>query len=146
MTLDELGNTLLGLYKDGIIKHGKSASGDLYNTTYEVEIKDMHYIVYFNMPSYWKYVEYGRKAGGKFPPRTAIENWIRVKPLVPQAINGKVPTIDQMVYLVSRKIAKKGIEPTPLLKEALDDANDSIDAFCSTLADDTLKFIIDTIV
>lgn len=145
MTLDDLGNTLLNLYKDGLTKYNKNASGGLADTSYEVEINETKYIVYFNLPAYWKYVEYGRKAGGKFPPRDAIENWIRVKPLVPTAIHGKIPTTDQLVYLVSRKIAEKGIEPTPILAEALESSSNLIDEFAQTLVGDTLKFIIDTI-
>jgi hypothetical protein len=145
MTLNDLGAALLDLYKDGLTKHKKSASGGLADTTYEVEINDGKFIVYFNLPAYWKYVEYGRKAGGKFPPREAIENWIRVKPLVPSAVSGKVPTTDQLVYLVSRKIAEKGIEPTPILAEAIEGGQKMIDDFVDTLVTDTLKFITDII-
>jgi hypothetical protein len=39
----------------------------------------------------------------------AIKQWIQVKPIIPDARTGKIPTIDELTFLVSRSIARNGI-------------------------------------
>lgn len=73
-----------------------------------------------NLPEHYKYVEYGRKPG-KFPPPDAIREWIRVKRIVPRAYKGKLPTQEQLVYLISRKIAKKGIPARHPLEDTIEE-------------------------
>lgn len=144
MTLTELGNIIRDNYKEQVKSNNKIASGGLYNITAEVEISNGHYMVFLNLPDYWKYVEYGRNPG-KFPPIDAIRKWIEIKPLVPDSRGGKVPTTDQLAYLVARKIARDGIEPTPLLENTLNDdsVNKAIDKFTENLITDIYKIIKD---
>ena len=60
------------------------ATGLLASTArFEVHYKDNSYEVGLYLKDYWKYVENGRKAG-KFPPLSKIEEWIRVKPVIPR--------------------------------------------------------------
>ena len=75
-----------------------------------------------SLVDYWKYVENGRRAG-KFPPPDKIKRWIEIKPVLPRPFNGKLPTIDQLTYLICRKIKLDGIKPRPLLKETLEEIN-----------------------
>ena len=56
---------------------------------------------------YWKWAEYGRKPG-KFPPIEKIKEWIKVKPILPRPTDGKLPTENQLAFLIARKIATKG--------------------------------------
>lgn len=85
----------------------RRAHGRLQNFTTEIEITDTKFKVYFNIEEYWKYVEYGR-GPGKMPPVSVIENWIKIKPVVPYAVNGKVPDTKQVAFLIARKIANIG--------------------------------------
>ena len=77
------------------------------------------YSIIIDVPAYWKYIERGRQAGSKMPPIDAIENWIEVKRIVPKEINGKVPTIRQLAFLISRKISRDGIPAKPYLQNAI---------------------------
>ena len=141
MTLDELGKAIYDNFISEIDKQDKIASGTLkLSTFYEVEINGGHYIIYMNMPAYWKYVEYGRQPG-KWPPRKPIEDWIRVKPLVPTTAKGKVPTTEQLAFLIQRKIGTKGIPGTPILKNALANSEPDINEFLKTLKDEITNII-----
>lgn len=59
---------------------------------------------------------------GRFPNIDAIKKWIQVKPVIPTVqSNGKIPTLNQLTYLISRKIARDGIEPKYYLNNTLDE-------------------------
>lgn len=40
---------------------------------------------------------------------------------MPRPYNGKLPTENQLAFLISRSIAKKGIRPRPIFNDSLDD-------------------------
>ena len=108
-------------YKTLLLRDGKKASGNLIASLKPVSIKFQNNKIEadISIASYWKYVEYGRKPG-KFPPIDKILNWIRIKPVLPRPRNGlKPPTEPQLAFLISRKIAREGIEPGNQFKEAL---------------------------
>lgn len=66
-----------------------------------------YYEVQMDLMDYWKYLENGTRP--HWPPREAILNWIRIKPVVPRPNElGRTPTENQLAYLISRKIAKEG--------------------------------------
>lgn len=99
----------LGQYRRRLIDDNKRATGNLINNpAYMVEYDGRYLTVSLDLPDEWKYVEYGRKPG-KFPPPDAIRRWIKVKPILPRPHNGKVPTENQLVYLIGRKIHRDGI-------------------------------------
>lgn len=114
------------LYRDALTKDDAVASGKLRNFKVSCEMEGSFFEVYFHLEDYWKYVERGRKPG-TYPPVDAIRNWIDIKPVIPRAIGGKVPTRDQLAYLICRKIYRKGIAPRPLLQEAINNADSLID-------------------
>ena len=97
--------------------------GDLYNFKWTTEWKDNLFEVYFDLPPYFHFAENGRRPG-KFPPPDAILKWIQFKRLVPRpGRDGKVPSTNQLVYLISRKIATKGSEGKHLFEKTIDDPN-----------------------
>lgn len=98
------------------------ASGDLVNSIKGIVKQNGKYIVIsISLNDYWKFIEYGRKAG-KFPPPDVIKKWISVKPVLPRPLkNGKLPTENQLAYLIGRKISKNGIKAKPFLKPTLTD-------------------------
>ena len=124
--LAEYTEQLATLYKSNLKAEGKYASGTLINSVQGLYTRDGNtFTVSLRLENYWKYVEYGRKPG-KFPPPNAIRRWVEIKPVIPRPMaNGKLPTINQLTYLISRKIAEEGITPTYALRntsEALTDA------------------------
>ena len=114
------------LYRDALTEDDAVASGKLRDFKVTCEMSGSFFEVYFHLQDYWKYVEKGRKPG-TYPPVSAIRKWIDIKPVIPRAINGKVPTKDQLAYLICRKIYRVGIAPRPLLQEAIDSAEELID-------------------
>ena len=102
--------------------------GQLYRTlSYSVKMGNNYsWLISISLEEYWKYIEYGRRPG-KIPPVSAIENWIKVKQILPRPItlkSGKsvVPTIPQLSFLIARKIGRDGIRPRPFFKQSFEDA------------------------
>lgn len=109
------------IYREKLDEKNINASGTLSNTVEaEVEIRGNKIIVSLNLQDYWKFVEEGRPPGG-YPPPPNIANWIRIKPIIPDARSGKIPSEKQLVYLISRKIATKGYSGRFPLKATLED-------------------------
>lgn len=78
----------------------------------------------FGAEPYWKYVEYGRRAGSKAPPPSAIRNWIRRKPLrirdlsTGKYISKNEKNINSTAYVIGRSISEKGIPPRYFWRDA----------------------------
>lgn len=119
--LNDFGKYLVEEYKDQLILNDVNASDELYNSVvYSVSQNKNVFEVKLELADYWKYVENGRKAG-KWPPISAIEKWIEIKPVLPRPMdNGKLPTTQQLAFLISRKIGLEGIAPRPLLQKSVD--------------------------
>lgn len=125
--IQPLADKIVELYRKQLETQGINASSTLSKTAKAiVEINGNKLLVSLNLEPYWKYVEYGRKAG-KMPPIDAIAEWIRIKPIVPEPINGKVPDTRQLAYLIARKIGREGIEGRkPITNIVYSDAVESI--------------------
>lgn len=113
------------VYKHKMEKAGYNPQDQLMNFTWQTEFNGQMFALYFVLPDYWQYAEYGR-GPGKFPPPDAILKWIQFKRLVPYSNNGKVPTTQQMVYLISKKIAREGTEGKHLLQQTIDETYDTL--------------------
>lgn len=135
------------LYKHQLEEDGVNASGTLSNFTTEYEYDGQHFIVYFNLVDYWKYAENGR-GPGRFPPIDAIKQWIQVKPVnpVPDA-RGKVPSVNQLAFLIARKIANEGTQGKHSLTKAMlsTEIDPIIENIKSILVEQIKQEIIDTI-
>lgn len=125
--LNEYGKLLVETYRDKLTDKDVNASNALFNSVkYIVETDAVTFEVKLSLEEHWKYVEKGRKAG-KFPPINKIEKWIEIKPVIPRPMaNGKLPTTQQLAYLISRKIYLYGIEPRPLLEQSIDEVYNRI--------------------
>lgn len=121
--LNEYGKELQDLYKQKLLNDDAKATGNLINSVkYLFEHRGNTYAVSIKLMDYWKYIEYGRKPG-KFPPFNAIKKWIEVKPVLPRPYNGRVPTINQLTYLICRKIEREGIKARNVLERTLEQIN-----------------------
>ena len=119
--MEEMAIAIRNEYQDNLIRNDRIASGDLLNNIeYEITRGDFTYTIYVKMKDYWYYVENGRKAG-KWPPIDYILKWITVKPVLPRPnAEGKLPTPQQLAFLIARKIGEEGTEGTQDLRKATD--------------------------
>ena len=104
----ELRNTL----QDSYINDDRIATGDLLNSVeYIIEKDDRQIEVSLQLKEWWKYVEEDTKP--HFPPPDAMLNYIKAKPVLPKPDrNGKLPTPNQLAYLIGRKISEVGTTGT----------------------------------
>ena len=131
---------ILGQYKKALNDSGHYASGKLANTAKAVIKWDGKvFELFFNLQEYWKYLENGTKP--HFPPMSAIEEWIKVKRIVPTARTGKVPTTKQLAFLIARGISKNGTKPAKTLQQTIDGADNLISALVSEISNQLEKEI-----
>ena len=132
LVLDEFGKQFIDAYRSGLDAKNANASRDLYNSlNFEVKIGKQSISLDILLNDYWKYLEYGCKGTetsypdayypAHFPPTKAIEEGIKIKPVIPEQRNGKLPTQKQLAFLIARSINKKGIEPRFIFRDAVDD-------------------------
>ena len=106
-------------YQTELRNQGISATGALANVDFEVTIGENSYGISLILQDYWKNVEYGRRPG-KFPNLTKLQEWIQVRQILPRPMaNGKLPTENQLTYMIGNSIKEKGIQPKPALANAL---------------------------
>lgn len=119
--LNQYREQLISLYRQKLLQTNTDATGTLGNTlNYIIETNEGLFELSLRIQDYWKYVEEGR-GPGKYPPINDIKNWIRVKPVTPTIYNGKLPTTDQLAYLIARKIHLRGTRGKYLLQASLDE-------------------------
>lgn len=119
--LNDFGKELADKYQRKIVNDDAVDSGKLLNSIrYIFNNNNTSFEISMEMAEYWKYVENGRKSG-KFPPISAIREWVKVKPVIPRPYNGKLPTENQLAFLIARSIYKNGIRPKPIFNDTLDD-------------------------
>lgn len=103
--INEICKMMLQAYKDNLTTMNAVATGSLRDTAfYEIDADEDHFTLYFNLNGYWSYLELGSKP--HFPPVKAIEDWINVKGIVPQARNGRVPTTRQLAYMICHSMQR----------------------------------------
>ena len=111
----ELRNTL----QDSYINDDRIATGDLLNSVeYIIEKDDRQIEVSLQLKEWWKYVEEDTKP--HFPPPDAMLNYIKAKPVLPKPDrNGKLPTPNQLAYLIGRKISEVGTTGTHNVRDTV---------------------------
>ena len=129
---------LLAAYKTAL--DSSKASGNLVDSAnVTVDYDGRYFNIYFEIQDYWKYVENGTQP--HFPPVSAIEEGSRVKQLVPQAINGRVPSTKGLAYMIARKISREGTQGNQALNSVLDSSDAIIDKMVEFITDQMEKEI-----
>lgn len=131
---------MLQIYKDNVNKASKQLSD---TARYTIKWKGKWFEVFFRLQDYWKYVEAGTKP--HFPPVEAIEEWIRVKPIVPYATDGKVPTTKQLAYLIGRSISEKGTKAYFPLRKSMEESEQLINELVNAIVLELEKQIVQDI-
>lgn len=138
-------------YKERLAADGINASGSLSNSvTANVEMDGTVFEVSLTLNEYWKYIEGGRpptQNNGNGELRRNILQWIKVKPVLPTPFNGKLPTEEQLAYLISRKIHREGYEGKEPLKKTFEEVEDMLKsdleiAFAEDIAEDIEKIMV----
>ena len=122
------------VYRDKMSNAGYDPNGELMKFTWVTEYNGNLFQLYFNLPNYWQYAEYGR-GPGKMPPVNKILKWIEFKHLVPHSNNGRVPTTVQLAFAISKHIAKYGTQGKHLLQETIQSTyNNLVDQLVNLIA------------
>lgn len=124
------------LYQDNLVKNGHVATGNLKDSVEcKVTYKDATYVVSLNLADYWLSIEKGRpptQKNGDGALRRGILEWIKVKKILPRPdTNGKLPTPEQLAYLISRSIHMHG---TKTYRETQNGSEDLKDATLTAYA------------
>ena len=141
--LMEYGIAVRNLYQDRLILHDRIASGELLNSVdnVRVEFDGQAYEVKIDLAEYWRYVEMDTEP--HWPPPSAILKWIQAKPVLPRPMkNGKLPTPQQLAFLIGRKISEKGTKGIPDLTDSVEDMNKAFqERIAAALAQDVGSYI-----
>ena len=113
------------LVKAKMQEKDKIASGNLLaSISTKIEVNGSVYTVILNSLDYLKYLETGTKP--HWPPSEPILKWVKDKRLPTRELTGdkSLPTEKQLTYLVCRKIAKYGTEPSKIIAETIEELNE----------------------
>lgn len=110
-------------YKNGLINDGHVASGNLLNSLFtNIKVDNQNFTFELTGPLYGIFLENGTKP--HWPPIDKILEWVRIKPVLPRPnANGKLPTQEQLAFLIARKISRVGTEGTHLFDKIIDQNN-----------------------
>ena len=107
------------------------ASGTLLNSlTYKLRIRynkpTIDFTVKGDAGRYADVIEYGRKPGAKMPPVSAIEKWIKIKPLKLRNRQGEFiksteSAIKSAAFAIAKSIGENGIEGINYYQDAIND-------------------------
>jgi len=107
------------------------ASGTLLNSlTYKLRIRynkpTIDFTVKGQAGNYADVIEYGRKPGAKMPPVSAIEKWIKIKPLKLRNRQGEFiksteSAIKSAAFAIAKSIGVNGIEGINYYQDAIND-------------------------
>lgn len=104
----EYRNTL----QDSYIYDDRIATGELLNNIeYIIQKDNVSISVCIQIADYYKFIE--RNTKPHWPPVDAIRDYVKAKPILPNPDKkGKLPTPEQLAYLVRRKISEEGTKGT----------------------------------
>lgn len=107
-------------YKDALLQSDRVASRKLYQSVRTQVVFGLNsWDVQMSLEDYWKYVENDTRP--HWPPRDKILQWIQIKPVIPRPdARGKIPTPQQLSFLISRKIATFGTEGSHDLEKTVE--------------------------
>lgn len=125
--LEAFGEEVVSRLETELLEHDHIVSGKLFNgLKTHVEVTEDTIELWLTTEDYFKYLEEGIEPAGKYrnPGWKAypfIRQWVIDKPVVPTPRNGKLPSVDSLAYLITRKHVEKGQEPDPMLRDILYD-------------------------
>lgn len=110
-------------YKDNLERSGRRASGNLITSVNtKVDVDGTLFEIELQLEDYWKYVEEGTSP--HFPPISKILEWVKVKQILPTPMaNGKLPTEQQLAWMIAKKIDRVGTEGSNDLENTMEEVD-----------------------
>lgn len=145
--LNEFADAFIQNARNNLDANQSNASYNLYNSFEKViEVGEDYFKVSISLADYWQYLERGR-GPGKFPPVDKIKEWIEVKPVNPTPLsNGKTPSVEQLSFLIGRKIANEGTEGKPFFEPAKEQTiREFEDKINQAIEEDVSNFILELV-
>lgn len=145
--LNEFADAFIQNARNNLETNQSNASYNLYNSFEKViEVGEDYFKVSISLADYWQFLEKGR-GPGKFPPVDKIKEWIEVKPVNPTPLsNGKTPSVEQLSFLISRKIANEGTEGKPFFEPAKEQTiREFEDKINEAIEEDVSNFILELV-
>ena len=144
--LEEYIKELKREYENKLLDNDHVASWNLINNIEIVtHFQGQDYWVGFNLEDYWKNVEYDTRP--HFQPVDALLRWIEIKPVLPHPDkNGKLPTPNQLAYLIGNKINEVGTKGTNVLSEANQTVSQRYEELIKMAIDEDVNNEIDGII
>lgn len=146
--LNEFADAFIENARRNLDSNNSNASRNLYESFEKiVEIGEDYFSVKIAMADYGKYLENGR-GPGKMPPVDKIAEWVEVKPLsIAPDINGRTPSVKQVAFAISKKIAEEGTQPQPFFEPAKEQTiRDFEDAINQAIEDDIYDYINELVI
>lgn len=134
----DLTQTLSDVYRSLLTINDAVASGQLRDFSTKVELSDTELKIIYNLSFYWQWVEEGRppSTAHKPPPlQPSILQWIKDKNIHASEVDGRIPSDEQLSWMITRKIHQKGYSGRPMLKKSLQDGKPIIEQMCGIAAD-----------
>jgi hypothetical protein len=117
-------------------KHDRISGGVLFQSVTAItKIYGQKVTLEISMADYWRWVDEGRKKGGKQPPPDAMLKFIRNRGITPSLIKknkalkkkdrkpiNKDAQYRTLAFLIGRSIKKNGIKPTHFATEVMDES------------------------
>lgn len=88
-----------------------------------VIVNDNEFGIEMTLLDYWKYIEEGRPPG-KFPPVDKMIEWVERSIPSPRPIpseSNRIPTPNQLAYIIGKKISEEGTEGKHYLQLTIDE-------------------------
>lgn len=131
--------------KQQLESNGINASGKLDDSVTDIVITSDGFISgSVQALAYWYYTNYGRgptqRSGGTGEVRAKVRQWIDDKGITPRdAANGRKVTKDELAFLITRKIHRKGYEGKLYISEVIDKVQPLVDAIIEKAADEFMN-------
>jgi hypothetical protein len=119
-SVEKLGTEVVADFIKQLLAANKSATGDLIKSVrYEVLETANGIMLNIIASDYFKFVDEGRKPGGKMPPPDKILGWVKAKS-ISFGRNGIDFKPQQIAFIISKSIQKNGIKPTNIKQKIID--------------------------
>lgn len=124
--LEDYARDIAERYKEHLIDSGRPTTQNNLINSIKTQVRDVAngrvFYVEMSLLDYWKYIEWGTKP--HLPPVSKIIEWVNIKPVIPTPDEkGRIPTPEQLGWMIAKKIEKVGTEGKPDLTRSIEDLN-----------------------